>query len=199
MYICRIYNKISTKTPRCLLHTDSFVRLATRKKSRPLSGHIMKSVPHDVPVFITKFRHGGQERKYEVHLKSYQHVTISGVLWKFVQTLILHLPAKFAVIIAAFPSTKAFWHIMPVSTGKGSPTFRRMLLTFSSVYSLTQRKRPEDSNVLTSNSTHFIIFYEMCRNSLPIQLCTCGSTAVSVPVFIKWDFKHKCWFRYYRT
>jgi len=41
----------------------------------------MKSVPHDVPVFIIMLWHGGQEQKYEVHLKSYQHVTfISGVL-----------------------------------------------------------------------------------------------------------------------
>ena len=45
-------------------------------------------------------------------------------------------------------------------------------------------KRPGDLKLLTSNSTHSIIFYEMCRNSLLIQLCTCGSTAVSVPVFI---------------
>jgi hypothetical protein len=41
----------------------------------------MKSVPHDVLVFIIMFWHGGQEQQYEVRLKSYHHVTfISGVL-----------------------------------------------------------------------------------------------------------------------
>jgi len=95
----------------------------------------------------------------------------------------LHLPARFAVVIPAFPDT-SFLGYCAVSTGKWSPTFRRILLPFSSVYYLTQRKRPEDLKLLTSNSTHFIIFYEMCRNSLLIQLCTCGSTVVSVPCLL---------------
>jgi hypothetical protein len=137
--------------------------------------------------------------KYEVHLKIYQHVTISGVLWKFVPALVLYLPARFAVVIAAFPNTKAFWDINAVSNGKWSPTFRQIVLPSSSVYYLTQRKSPEDLKHLTSVSTHCIVFYETCRNSLLIRLYTCGSTAVSVPVFIQWHFIQKCWFRYYRT
>jgi hypothetical protein len=34
----------------------------------------MKSVPHDVPVFIIMFWHGGQEQKYKVHLISSHHL-----------------------------------------------------------------------------------------------------------------------------
>jgi hypothetical protein len=121
---CRIYNKISTKIPRCFLYTDNFLRLATREQSRPLSRCIMKSVPHDLPVFIIMFWHGGQEQKYEVRQKSCQHVTfVSGVLWKFVSALMLHLPARFAVVIAVFPNTKAVWDIMPCRLVNGHRRF----------------------------------------------------------------------------
>lgn len=93
--------------------------------------------------------------------------------------------------------TQAFWDILPCRLVNGHRRFDGYYCLSLLCTIWQQRKRPEDLKLLTSNSSHFI-FYEMCRNSLLIQLCTCGSTVVSVPVFIKWHFKHKCWFRYNR-